>query len=963
MQGTTSTSQVPVQLQPMTTTSANGIASRTIDWKKSPATEPAGWFDITSNRKFFSNILLGCTLPSAAATTYVAFRFVARPIVIIRTFSGLSLLTLALFVSGIILRRLSPSKKCPEWIQQQRQEVENKLKDKVPAYSEINYDPSVLSEEEVQILIEGDIRAMTYDDLIRKHKISVLDFLDHSNKNLLKPKYMASLIEKKDSRGIQEIANDSASKALKVSYKKIARLFAHEKVLEFSQNQNTITYSQFIEKNGRKMISCLSEQYGRWLAQKFYEHAILNIGDKGTIEAEKMYAEDFIAFGDEIKHLVLKKIIDDSYMKELSASSFDYDRFRSKNHLVYMLEFYPTAKEYLASVHLELPYRLMKKYELDRGKLGVDLVGIRTSLEKRWSKVVIQDILADKQEEKDFFDAITDNIFPASQWTRKVAENTLNMTIQQILAKYLKLFTLKILLPTTVLENEMTVEVKLKKEIEGFHSFEGIVDNFPECTFSLFSLNFTLASFTLTYAKRHPEEFLSSDLSNDYIKIIKKYKLLPPTIGGLIEGTKKLIKEEVSRYQEEISSLDSQYGKKKETRRTEKEEAIKKLREHCQLDEYISKTSETRATVKLYQEKERDFTQQLNQLRNEISQVERQKEEIAVQNQKQIIAREKAKGALYTDTKLQQVQGRRTQLEREVKQLEEQITLALQRDSTLIEIEKRLEIIKGQIQCKKYHLLEKQVKDLQNEKIIINAEIKKEENVQGIVAAVSVYRNSSEKQKRLGEINAEETELAKMKSSLTQVIIKLTEEQKEAAKKVSLVVLEQNLQAKYEELEVRKLEFRKPINEKKYQLQEIEGELDKQSQYEKSFEEANREMESLEKKKEECEQKLDPKISGSLTARFDSMKRELTELQANRRTAEAELGFAEKLLNRQNKIFEEKKAEKEKKYTEWETQMMVELEQGKAELHRKHEVNLVQLNENYQQELSSKTTKDCFLTL
>lgn len=193
------------------------IQPRAINWEIMPDTGNPRWLDVTSNRKSLSNVLFASTFSSATIT-----QFIAKPILSIRTFRSFTLFTLALFISGIILRCLPTSKRCPEWVKQQRESAENEFRENIPKFDEIQYDSSILSPEEIQILLQRDICKMTYGTFINKHKIPVLDFLDQTNKELLKPKYLNWLVENHNSRGAKEIANDEPSKKLKVCKDEIA---------------------------------------------------------------------------------------------------------------------------------------------------------------------------------------------------------------------------------------------------------------------------------------------------------------------------------------------------------------------------------------------------------------------------------------------------------------------------------------------------------------------------------------------------------------------------------------------------------------------------------------------------------------------------------------------------------------------------------------------------------------------
>jgi hypothetical protein len=192
--------------------------ARTIKWDTIPINDSSSWIEKSNNPKFLSNLFLACALPPGTATYYVAFKSVAKPINIILVSCG-SAITSVMLVAGVVLRCLAS--RDPKWVQ--RQKLSEKCKDRIPSLQElIKYDENVLSRDEIQVLLEQDIRNLSYQDFVEKHDIFLLDQFDDTNIPLLKPKYLRWLYSHLANRKIEKIAADRASQLLGVSEDEIA---------------------------------------------------------------------------------------------------------------------------------------------------------------------------------------------------------------------------------------------------------------------------------------------------------------------------------------------------------------------------------------------------------------------------------------------------------------------------------------------------------------------------------------------------------------------------------------------------------------------------------------------------------------------------------------------------------------------------------------------------------------------
>jgi hypothetical protein len=194
-----------------------------INWENIPIND-CSWIEKSDNRKFLSNLFLACTLPSAAATYYVSFKWFARPIFNRITFWGSAAATLALLVAGVVLRSLQDCIRDPKLILSKRQKLAKMCNGEIPIYRLlVEYEQNfVLDKNEVQILLEQDIRNFSYQDFILKHRsplinLPVLKDLSEENIFLLRPKYLEWLLYDQKNKNITNIAADPTNQLFKIS--------------------------------------------------------------------------------------------------------------------------------------------------------------------------------------------------------------------------------------------------------------------------------------------------------------------------------------------------------------------------------------------------------------------------------------------------------------------------------------------------------------------------------------------------------------------------------------------------------------------------------------------------------------------------------------------------------------------------------------------------------------------------
>lgn len=168
--------------------------------------EPS-FFESNRNLRILGIASLAFAALAAIATVAVALVFTATPIVVVSTFSGLALLTIALAAAGIYMLCKSFSQDDPETHRERARAAGKEIEEKNMGYEAIRenfgglIDTKHINLEAIRRGLELDVQTLTFDAFKAKHGRRngikpAYDFISGENKLILREKYLTSLQER-----------------------------------------------------------------------------------------------------------------------------------------------------------------------------------------------------------------------------------------------------------------------------------------------------------------------------------------------------------------------------------------------------------------------------------------------------------------------------------------------------------------------------------------------------------------------------------------------------------------------------------------------------------------------------------------------------------------------------------------------------------------------------------------------
>lgn len=177
--------------------------SAKVDWATNvdrntlpPPSRELSWYEYDEKRNVVDAIFFGLGTLSAGAAVFTAV-YLTATLTTVLIAASLALIATASIVAAIYLYTMEPSPLDPIYRMEKRNELLSETE--APPFSELDsaLEGDILTRDEIQVIMEHEIKGMDFDSFIQKHQMQGLYFLDSENRSLLKPKYVESLLRKK----------------------------------------------------------------------------------------------------------------------------------------------------------------------------------------------------------------------------------------------------------------------------------------------------------------------------------------------------------------------------------------------------------------------------------------------------------------------------------------------------------------------------------------------------------------------------------------------------------------------------------------------------------------------------------------------------------------------------------------------------------------------------------------------
>lgn len=349
----------------------NAPIGQKVEWTDFAYPTPA--FGLTERiQKIAGSIFLGCSVCSGLGTAAVAIALTATPIVVVSSFAGLALLSVALAATGIFFLCKSPPENDPDILRQQASDAGRDIEANQLGYDAIHqkYGQMIASQTinvaGIKGMIHQDAQQLSFAAFIAKHGTRhVFGIVDADTKALLRTKYFEH-VSQSGSRLLDLFASREA-RAFAVGIEEIAPLIVRREVAA------TDSYATFIEHNGHDILPYITDEADK---EKLSGLFLAHLPQLREVLGPSNQVHE--RFRRECASLPVFEAVRDYAFEEekrkFTSGALDYRRFRERNDLALIKRCEPAFLEKLRHAFLCMPYDLAKTdhYQEDRDMLSID---------------------------------------------------------------------------------------------------------------------------------------------------------------------------------------------------------------------------------------------------------------------------------------------------------------------------------------------------------------------------------------------------------------------------------------------------------------------------------------------------------------------------------------------------------------------------------------------------------------